>query len=183
MFNTEDCNIDVEEVSFALNLLHYRNLEIRSTVKNSLKFLLHQFEISQNKAYLETGVLLIQAFLNVGYPYYAEKDLFDQILTYLGLTKEKFLSDCNLEGALVKPTKYQIRKMIGKWMPSKNNPMKIGEVVADIIEKVEKRQIGRYHYKYKKMANGKGIYLYELQITEKEGFFYDLKNQKYYRFY
>ena len=62
MFNTEDCNIGVEEISFALNLLHYRNLEIRSTVKNSLKFLLHQFEISQNKAYLETGVLLIQAF-------------------------------------------------------------------------------------------------------------------------
>ena len=88
MFDVEDYNIEVEEVSFALNLLHYRNLEIRSTVENSLKFLLHQFELSQNKAYLETGVLLIRAFLNVGYPYRAEEELFDQILTRLELKKE-----------------------------------------------------------------------------------------------
>ena len=49
MFNTEDCNIGVEEISFALNLLHYRNLEIRSTVKNSLKSAVARYIYDQTK--------------------------------------------------------------------------------------------------------------------------------------
>ena len=40
----------------------------------------------------------------------------------------------------MKLTKAQIRSMIGRWRPSRENPMTIGELVEDIIKKVKEHQ-------------------------------------------
>lgn len=190
MINLADYRTEIGEITFALSLLHYRGLEIRPTVRASLDFLTGQYEASGNRAYLEMGLFLIQAFLNTGYPYEAEGELFDRFLTSLGTEREQIRREAFLSQPLIKVNKYQVRRMIERWMPSKENPMKISEVVEDIIEKVKKRKTGRYYYKYE-AASGRrktppkeqGAYRYELVVTEKECFFYDVRKQKFYRFY
>lgn len=80
-------------------------------MRASLDFLTGQYEASGNRAYLETGLFLIQAFLNTGSPYETAS------------------------GRRKTPPKEQ------------------------------------------------GAYRYELVVTEKECFFYDVRKQKFYRFY
>ena len=79
----------------------------------------------------------------------------------------------------VKPNKSQVRRMIGKWMPSKDNPLTINQVVEDIIDKVVNKKEGVYYYSYKKSSRNKiedikRENLYKLIITKSECYFIDL---------
>lgn len=179
--------MEIEIMKITLGTLHYRGLEIQPTVKRSVEFMVMQYELLKEMKYLEIALIVMAAYLEMGGMYKAERELFDKVMAYIGIPKEVLFPVSAFSGQFLKPNKYQIRKLLGRWMPSKNNPMKIEEVVDDILDKIKNKKQGHYYYKYtEKMGisgKNKGVYLYELMITENECYFYDVKNNKYYRFY
>ena len=78
----------------------------------------------------------------------------------------------------------QVRGMIGRWRPSRDSPMTIGELVDDIIRKVKNHEEGRYIYQYHRTdVTTKGdIEVYELVINKDESYFYDVKKFRFYTF-
>ncbi len=84
----------------------------------------------------------------------------------------------------MKLTKAQIRSMIGRWRPSRENPMTIGELVEDIIKKVKEHQTGRYIYRYCRSdcTSGEDAEIYELVVGREESYFYDVRKFRFYTF-
>lgn len=187
MLDICEFGMEVEAIKIALNTLHYRDLEIQPVIEQSIEFLLMQYEISNEEKYLLNAIIIISAYLSMGNLYESEKELFDRVLNYLNITREELFPRSFYPDRVTKLSKYQIRKMLGKWMPSKDNPMKIDEVVDDIMDKILQKQKGHYYYKYvrnkKSSSNATGMYSYELVITDNECFFYDVRKNKGYRFY
>ena len=74
--------------------------------------------------------------------------------------------------------------MIGKWKPSRDSPMTIGELVDDIIRKVREHQTGRYIYEYHRtdISSEAGTEIYELVINDGESYFHDVKRFRFYTF-
>lgn len=179
--------MEIEIMKITLGTLHYRGLEIQPTVKRSVEFLVMQYELLSEREYLEIALIEIAAYLEMGGIYKEEQELFDKVMAYMGLPKEVLFPVSAFSGQFLKPNKYQIRKLLGRWMPSRNNPMKIGEVVDDILDKIKDKKQGHYYYKYEEKTGtsrkSTGRYLYELVVAENECYFYDVKNNKYYRFY
>lgn len=174
---------EVRSIINVLGSLNYRGISIKETLETSLFFLKQQYEFSKNKKYLELAVLYIQAYMSMGHVYEEEQEIFDDIVDELGKDNVLFTKSF-MCGKKVKLSRGQVRSMIGRWMPSKKNPMKIGEVVDDIIKKVSKREYGRYYYEYTSAKRGgENSFLYELVINEEESFFHDITNQKYYILY
>lgn len=170
-----------------METLHYRGIEIKDSVKNVVFYLKFQYQITQDIRYLEAALLNIQAFLNNGFRYEEMEAVFDEVLKLLNIDKMEIYSKTIYRNRRVKATREQVRRMIIRWRPSKEQPLKIDEVVDDIVDKVKNKKVGNYYYEYmpnytKKMKNGSAD-RYELVVREKECFFFDAKNMKYYTFY
>ena len=108
----------------------------------------------------------------------------NEILKKTGKTREDFFPKGYLLGKRIKLTKSQVRGMIGRWRPSRDSPMTIGELVDDIIRKVKNHEEGRYIYQYHRTdVTTKGdIEVYELVINKDESYFYDVKKFRFYTF-
>ena len=115
----------------------------------------------------------------MGLCYQQYEDVFDQILSVLKINRWT-LGEPIEKQRLIRLTHSQVRSMIGKWQPCKANPMKIGEVVEDIINKVSSQDKGIYIYRYIRGKNKED--LYELVINEHESFFHDVNNKRFYLF-
>lgn len=169
---------------FALQTLHNRGITVKETVSNSLQNLLQWYHQSGNHQYLELAMLHMQAYANMGFALDDRNPVIKEILEILGKTKYDFFPKTHIMGRQIKLTKPQIRGMIGKWKPSVDNPMTIGEVVDDIIKKVKEHSEGRYIYQYQRKITGEEAEpeVYELVINKDESYFYDVKNFKFYTF-
>ena len=106
------------------------------------------------------------------------------IISILDQTIADFYPKDSLPGKRVKLTKAQIRSMIGRWRPSRENPMTIGELVEDIIKKVKEHQTGRYIYRYCRSdcTSGEDAEIYELVVGREESYFYDVRKFRFYTF-
>lgn len=88
----------------------------------------------------------------------------------------------------IKVSRQGICRLIGKWMPNKNNPMTKAEVVEDIIDKLVNRKAGQYYYCYRKNRYGNNHLetakkdMYKLVINRDESFFPDMKKFCIYTF-
>lgn len=169
---------------YTLQTLYNRGITIKETVFGSLKNLLLWYHESGNREYLELAMLHMQAYANMGFALDDRIPEIKELLELTGKTKNDFFPKGQVYGKRIKVNRVQIRRMIGKWKPSKENPMTIGEVVDDIIEKITSRKEGRYIYQYgRKHSGGKeGLELYELVINKDEIYFFDVKNFRYYTF-
>ena len=101
-----------------------------------------------------------------------------------GKTREDFFPKGYLLGKRIKLTRSQVRGMIGRWRPSRDSPMTIGELVDDIIRKVKNHEEGRYIYQYHRtdVTTKEDIEVYELVINKDESYFYDVKKFRFYTF-
>lgn len=169
---------------FALQTLHNRGITIRETVFDSLKNLLQWYQQSGKKEYLELAILHMQAYANMGFAIDDEDKTVKEILKLTGKTRNDFFPRGHIIGKCVKVSKVQIRGMIGRWRPSKDNPMTIGEVVDDIIEKINRHQEGRFIYQYQRKLPGDGNEpeVYELVINKDESYFFDVRKFRFYTF-
>lgn len=167
----------VEAIKLAVGSVQYKNLSIKETFFETIERLNFYYENSQNEKYLEVALLHMQAYLEMGFPYEARKELFDATLAKMG-TKREFEFPKNFYASKeIKLNKSQVRSMIKKWASSPHQTMKIDEVVADIIKRVSNREIGIYYYECAVLKDR-----YELTISEDEMFFHDLKRGTFYTF-
>ena len=128
----------------SFNALRRKNIALDEGIRKSLEHLNNFYEVTNDKRYMDVAVQEIKAFLILGGEYLRNKEQFDPILASEGIDLEQLLSRYGIKR--VKLNKSQIRGLFRKWMPSKENPAKISEVVDEIIERVLHRQIGRYLY-------------------------------------
>ncbi|MDO4338234.1 MAG: hypothetical protein Q4C91_09135 [Eubacteriales bacterium] len=169
---------------YTMQTLHNRGITIKETVYGSLKNLLQWYRQSQNREYLDLAVLHMQAYANMGFALDERIPEVKELLELTGREKNDFYPKEPTLCKCIKVNRVQVRRMIGKWKPSKENPMSIGEVVDDIIEKINSHSMGRYIYQYgrKHPKIGEEPEVYELVINEAEAYFYDVKNFKFYTF-
>ena len=107
-----------------------------------------------------------------------------EALRLLNKDETAFRPDSGFGGKQIYLTRPQVRSMIGRWRPTKENPMSIHEVVDDIIAKVSGHQKGRYLYTYHRFAGSDDEIpdAYELIIEEQGSYFYDVSNFRFYTF-
>lgn len=126
----------------------------------------------------------MQAYVNMGFALDEKNQTICDILNVTHQTIENFCPKGYLPGKRVKLTKTQVRSMIGRWKPSKTNPMTIGELVEDIIRKVKEHQTGRYIYHYCRTdcVSKEDAEIYELVVNEDESYFHDVRKFRFYTF-
>lgn len=167
----------IEAIKLAAGSVRYKNLSVKDTFMDAISQLYQYYINSGNIKYLETATLHIQAYLEMGFPYEDGKELNDLILEKLGTTRELMFPLKFYAAKKIKLNKTQVKSMIKKWPASSQQKMKIDEVVLDIIEKVEKKEVGVYYYECAVIND-----LYELVVSEKETFFHDLSRGIFYTF-
>lgn len=172
----------IRAMMYTFSVLHYRGESVRQTLLMSIERLNAYYQESGNPHYMELAEWEVLACLSMGFalPHSPFMERF------IRERKIRELAQREKRGKKVSVNKNQIRSMIGKWMPSKAAPMTIGQVVDDIMSKIQSGIPGIWQYAYKRGERSKngigGEERYELVVTEGESFFWDLKNYKFYVF-
>lgn len=120
---------------FTLQSLQNYGLSVKKTVERSLDYLWEWYQESGEERYLLLAKQHMQAYVNMGFALNEQNQTIRDIISILDQTIADFYPKDSLPGKRVKLTKAQIRSMIGRWRPSRENPMTIGELVEDIIKK------------------------------------------------
>lgn len=167
----------VEAIKLAAGFLQYKNISVKQTFVDAVSQLYWYYKNLGNQEYLNTATLHIQAYLEMGFPYEENMDIFDSILHELGLTKEMKFPKRFYASQKVKLNKSQVKRMIKKWPASPHQKMKIDEVVQDIINKIKSKDNGIFYYNCAVTGD-----LYELVISKEEIFFHDIVRGIFYTF-
>ena len=169
---------------FTLQSLQNYGLSVKKTVERSLDYLWEWYQESGEERYLLLAKQHMQAYVNMGFALNEQNQTIRDIISILDQTIADFYPKDSLPGKRVKLTKAQIRSMIGRWRPSRENPMTIGELVEDIIKKVKEHQTGRYIYRYCRSdcTSGEDAAIYELVVGREESYFYDVRKFRFYTF-
>lgn len=147
----------------------------------SLDYLEQIFQSTNDMRAIDIALLQIKAYLYMGGNYADLSDKFDTVITLAGESAEQILF--RYSAKKIRLTRGAVRGLIGRWMPSKENPMKIQDVVDDIIMKVSLRKQGRYLYHYKRReAKIEQADYYELVIEPNSAYFHDIGKMRYYVF-
>lgn len=141
--------------------------------------------MEHEKKYLICGVLHMQAYLEMGYDYDDNTELFNFVLKELGTDRKQMFHKKLYRSYSIKLNKSQVRSMIGKWNAA--NCMPIAEVVDDIIVKVKNHKEGIYYYQNSGNKNltfdeKAKVDTYELVIKENDCYFCDIRKKKYFTF-
>lgn len=169
----------VFSIVYTLEILHNKGVLIQNTIQMSLSCLMDWYRMSGDSRYLELALLQMRACFELGISSEHNIALYTQICELAHVELEEVMKQKLGLAKRVKPNKSQVRSMIGKWMPSKDNPLTINQVVEDIIDKVVNKKEGAYYYSYKKSSRNKiedikRENLYKLIITKSECYFIDL---------
>ena len=169
---------------FSLQTLQNYGISIKKTVEKSLEHLWEWYQESGEEKYLLLAKQHMQAYMNMGFAFNEKNQTICDIINALHQTIADFAPKGYLPGKKVKLNKTQVRSMIGKWRPSRENPMTIGEVVEDIIKKVKDHQMGRYIYRYCRTdcSSEEDAEIYELVVGEEESYFHDVRKFRFYTF-
>lgn len=162
-----------------LDAIVRKGILLTDAVDKSLDYLTQIYHATNGRRVLDSALLQIKSFLYMGGNYVALCDKFDAVIKKMDISREQILFQYSAQK--VGLTRGQVRGMIGRWMPSKNNPMKIQDVVDDIIKKVSLHETGKYLYQYKR-KDGKWEQLdqYELVIESDYAYFHDIGKMRYY---
>lgn len=167
----------VEAIKFAAGSLQYKNVPVQQTFREAVSQLYWYYENLGGDEYLQTATLHIQAYLEMGFSYEENADLFNDVLQKLGTTRDLKFPKRYYSSKQVKLNKTQVRSMIKKWPASPHQEMKINEVVDDIITKVQTHECGIYYYKCAVTGD-----MYELVISDQEIFFHDVVRGSFFTF-
>ena len=160
---------DIYIMMFTLQTLQNYGISARDTIERSLENLLCWYHESGDKKYLAID---------------GQNQTVCDILQKMDKTVSDFYPRGIMAGKRIRLNKTQVRSMIGKWKPSRDSPMTIGELVDDIIRKVREHQTGRYIYEYHRtdISSEAGTEIYELVINDGESYFHDVKRFRFYTF-
>ena len=175
---------DIYIMMFTLQTLQNYGISAKDTIERSLGNLLCWYHESGDKKYLALALQHIQAYTNMGFAIDGQNQTVRDILQEMDKTISDFYPRGIMAGKRIRLNKTQVRSMIGKWKPSRDSPMTIGELVDDIIRKVREHQTGRYIYEYHRtdISSEAGTEIYELVINDGESYFHDVKRFRFYTF-
>lgn len=178
----------VMSMVFMLEALSCRGLTVKGTVRNNLNWLKKWYGQEKDGEYLELALLQICALLRMGLAGGSDIALYNDICGLAGTSMEELLESCTVMAKPVKMCRQSIYSLIGKWMPSRKNPMKKSEVVDDIMDKLANHREGQYYYCYERGIDRNSYPemlrkdVYKLVINREESFFLDLKQFRIYIF-
>ena len=172
---------------YTLYFLSYKGVSVEETICMNLKFLKDWYIMSGNTQYIELALLQLKVAVSLGVSFKKYMELCKDICFLAKTDMDDIVKQRIVQTKTVPLTRPQIKNIIRKWMPSRDNPMTISEVIDDIISKVENNEIGHYFYTYGKAKKNTEYSRirednYELVITETESYFVDLKNFQFYIF-
>lgn len=102
----------IEAIKLAAGSVQYKDISVKDTFIDAVFQLYQYYQNTENIKYLETSILHIQAYLEMGFPYEEGKDVFDLVLKELGTTRELKFPQKFYFAKKVKLNKTQIRSMI-----------------------------------------------------------------------
>lgn len=169
--------IDVESVKLALKSIMRSNISVVNTISSSVEFLKQCYGWSHNKNYLYSALVQIQAYLELGYKYEKNQELFDWILSELDTFKELQFTFEYYPVAIVAAEKKEIKKIIGNWNSTKYKTKPYDEILDEIVYFVKNKKKGRYVYSDNTRVHGRKI---ELMVGDNECYFHDVEKDRYY---
>lgn len=173
---------DIEAVKIALGTCGRMGMSRENALVNSIGHLRDYYEREPEKEYLLGAVLQMRVYLELGFEYEKYENLFDEILRKAEMRRSELYKGRIYAPEPIKLNKSQIRNMLRRWSPTKQNTMTIKEVVEDILNKVTHRKYGTYYYRNHPPASLTGDDVYVLVINENECYFHDLTRERYYTF-
>lgn len=172
---------ELAAVRIILGSLKYQDISISATIEHIVRFLCRHYEVSKNKSYLDLAVMYIQEYLNMGFVYGEYGELFDQVFTLSGNSKEYMLPVSSMQRKK-RISKGEIRSMIRRWSSSKHHTNNIDDVINDILAKVEVGEEGIYYYHSNERPSKNQIdEVYELVISQTESYLRDINRNKYHK--
>ena len=75
----DENSLYIEAIKLVAGSVQYKNLSVQDTFMDAVSQLYQYYQNSQNIKYLETAILHIQAYLEMGFPYEQGKTVFDVI--------------------------------------------------------------------------------------------------------
>lgn len=177
---------DLYMTIFMLQGLCYKGISIPDTVRMSLNSLIQWYEETQDVKYIDTAVLQLRALFEMGMMRERDIGLYDTVCELAGWKEEERIKKRMFNIKKIKANKSQVKSIIRKWMPSRNNRMTITEVVDDILDKVKEKKIGQYYYRYERKTTRRNVIegedIYKLVVEAEQSFLLDLKGFKCYTF-
>lgn len=121
----------------------------------------------------------ILAYLDLGFSYLDNKELFDHVLTTVGYTEVELreLSRRNRELPL---NKSRIESLLGRWTHSVHNSHTKQQVIAEILRLVEAMIPGDYQF-YNAKREGEYCAMFVLHIEDDDAVIHDVLGNKFYR--
>lgn len=162
-------------IKISVNYLNPHETTIKDTLAASVDWEYKYFLSTHDYNYLYTGLLIIEAYLQLGFPYEFGQEYFDKILTALETDSQSLFPRLRLS-TVIKLNKAQINSVFGRWYSNPKNHLKKSEMIDEIIDNVIKRKKGIYTYE-----NNHGQKL-ELVITDTECYLHDIRYAKFYTF-
>ena len=187
----EIMEIEKEEVQmtiYTLQSLCFKGISIPETVRMSLENLVQWYESANDSKYIHTALVQICALSEMGMMRDSDVELYKKVYEHAEWGEEELWKHHLFITKKIKPNKSQVKALIRKWMPSRNNPMTIAEVVDDILDKVKNCKQGHYYYCYerknqRKQSDQNGRDIYKLVIESHQSFLLDIKAAKCYTFH
>lgn len=178
----EEKEIRVETIKLALTGIEEVGLNSEDVLRDSIDWLYERYSASNTKAFLEQATKHMQAYVQLGFPYEKNEEVFDEILDLLQMDRSQIqFLDKNCTKT-IRLNKKQVRSMIGRWSPHLHS-MTINAVVDDIIDKVEHEKDGVYTYSSgRTIACGRELPKdeYRLIVDGQTAQFFDLRRKLYY---
>lgn len=184
----EYMEIEKEEIQmtiYTLQSLCYKGISIPGTVRMSLQNLIQWYETTNDMRYIQTALLQLCALSEMGMMRESDVELYNTVCKCAGWGEMECWKYGLYAVKRVKVNKTQVKALIRRWKPSHDNPMAIGEVVSDIIDKVKNKKVGHYYYTYERNSKrNKAIEkdVYKLVVEMDQSYFWDIKHFKCYTF-
>lgn len=174
--------IGVNAVKTALSNIESVDLSPKEVLTDSIDWLYDRYSVGGDERYLKQALNHIQAYVQLGFPYEDNEQIFDRVLTVLKVDRVQVLFLDEKYTKMIKLNKNQIRGMIRKWNPHIHS-MTINSVIEDVMDKVKGEKSGIYTYASgKKNVNGKSVPKdeYRLLIYGEKAQFFDVTQKLYY---
>lgn len=167
---------NVESIKLSFAYISYETMSLREVVISSVSWVYNYYLATKNKQLLYKGLLVIEAYLQSGFPYEYGAEHFDRILSSLDTSREQVFPSAYYNAAKIKLAKATIGRIFYNWKsPSKNGKTK-SQIIDEIINKVKNHDQGVYTY-YNNYGN-----VYVLVINEVECYIHDQTRHLFFTF-
>ncbi len=174
---------EVEATKLAVRRMDVHTISSRNVVIKCIRLLLDLYQKDPKEEYVRAAIARLQAYLELGFCYEDERELFDSILEIVGTSKIEQFPRRSYAAKRILATRAQVGGVIKRWNGAGNQTMTKDRLIEDILDKVVNQKTGVYEYH--SAANTKKTSkdnVYILFIDEEEQTLYDVERDIFYTF-